>query len=119
MSEKENVLTKTYQLLVYLIPLVEKFPRSQKFVLGDRIEAKALDILELLVAAYYGKREGKLALLEKTNLQLENLRFLIRLSHDFQFLSHQKYGAVSERVNEIGKMIGGWSKSLLPKESFG
>lgn len=31
-------LEKTYQLLFWLMPTVEKFPRSYKFVLGDRIQ---------------------------------------------------------------------------------
>ena len=28
-----------YQFLMWLLPTVEKFPRSHKFTLGDRIEA--------------------------------------------------------------------------------
>jgi hypothetical protein len=42
-------LTKLQDLLVYLIPQLNKFPREQKFVLGDRIETKlrALDDADL------------------------------------------------------------------------
>ena len=38
MAESDNILTKLQDLLVYLIPQPNKFPRDQKFVLGDRIE---------------------------------------------------------------------------------
>jgi hypothetical protein len=38
-----------YQFIVWLVPTVEKFPRSQKHLLGDRIEATALDVLQALV----------------------------------------------------------------------
>ena len=31
-----------YRFLLWLVPTVEKFPRSQKFLLGDRIQATAL-----------------------------------------------------------------------------
>jgi hypothetical protein len=34
-------LEAMYQFLLWLIPTVDKFPRSQKFVLGDRIRADA------------------------------------------------------------------------------
>lgn len=34
-------------------PTVEKFPRSQKFQLGDRIQTTALAVLELLIEATY------------------------------------------------------------------
>jgi len=36
-------LEAMYQFLLWLVPAIDKFPRNQKFVLGDRIEAAALD----------------------------------------------------------------------------
>jgi|GEM_PF-6251532 len=39
-------LEKAYQFMVWLMPTVEKFPRSQKFLLGDQMQSAALDILE-------------------------------------------------------------------------
>jgi len=42
-------LEKAYQFLAWLIPTLDKFPRRQKFLLGDRIESTALDVLEGLV----------------------------------------------------------------------
>ena len=36
MAESDNLLTRLQDLLVYLIPQLNKFPRDQKFVLGDR-----------------------------------------------------------------------------------
>jgi hypothetical protein len=44
-----------YQFLMWLLPAVEKFPRSYKFTLGDRIEIAALDLLEALIEATYTK----------------------------------------------------------------
>jgi hypothetical protein len=42
-----------YRFLVWLVPTLDKFPRSQKFTVGDRIQALALDVLEALIAATY------------------------------------------------------------------
>ena len=42
MAESANILTKLQDLLVYLIPQLNKFPRDQKFVLGDRITFRDL-----------------------------------------------------------------------------
>ncbi len=110
MAEAENILTLTYDFLLYLIPQLSKFPRDQKFVLGDRIENLALDILDDFVVAYYSRE--KLERLRNTNLKLERLRFLIRLSHDLKLLSNQKYGVVSQKINEIGGTVGNWLKSI-------
>jgi hypothetical protein len=37
-----------YQFNLWLVPTVERFPRSQKFLLGDRIQSTALDVMERL-----------------------------------------------------------------------
>ena len=39
-------LEAMYRFLLWLIPTVEKFPRSQKYLLGDRMESAALDVLD-------------------------------------------------------------------------
>ncbi len=42
------------------LPTVEKFPRSHKFTLGDRVETVALDALEALIEATYTKDRVRL-----------------------------------------------------------
>ena len=38
-----------YRFILWLVPAVARFPRSQKFLLGDRIQG--LDVLEALIEA--------------------------------------------------------------------
>lgn len=33
-----NALTNLYDLILWIIPVLEKFPKSQKFLIADRIE---------------------------------------------------------------------------------
>ena len=72
-----QAVPKLYDVIVWLMGRVEKFPRSQKFTLGDRTVNLALDTLELLIEATYTR--DRLVLLRKANVQLEKLRFMIRL----------------------------------------
>ena len=46
-------LEAMYQFTLWLVPTVEKFPKKQKFLLGDRIQSTAIDILERLIEATY------------------------------------------------------------------
>ncbi len=69
-----------YRFILWLVPTVEKFPRGQKFLLADRMQATALDVLERLVEATYSK--GRSRLLAQANLGVEKLRFLCRLPMD-------------------------------------
>jgi hypothetical protein len=79
MAESDNILMKLQDLLLYLIPQLNKFPRDQKFVLGDRIETKLLNVQEDCLRAYYS-RDKRGHLLE-ANLPLEVTRHLVRLAN--------------------------------------
>jgi len=48
-------LEKWYQFLRWLTPTVGNFPKAQKFILGDRIQNGALDVLERLIEATYSR----------------------------------------------------------------
>ncbi|MBI05868.1 MAG: four helix bundle protein [Rhodospirillaceae bacterium] len=98
-----------YRLLLWIIPTVEKFPRSQRFLLGDRIQGTALDILERLIEATYTKR--RLTLLGEANLGVEKLRILFRLAMDLKHLDKQRYEHAARELDQIGRLIGGWRKA--------
>lgn len=115
MAESDNILTKLHDLLLYLIPELNKFPRSQKFVLGDRIETKVLEVQEHCLRAYYS-RDKRAPLLE-ANLKLEMTRHLVRLAHGLRLFSHHTYGVLAGKVDEVGRMIGGWLRSLTTAAS--
>jgi len=103
------VLEKMYQFLLWLIPTIEKFPKSQKFLLGDRLQALALDVQELLIEATYSR--DKAAALNRANLNLEKLRILFRLAFDLQLTDARRYEYAARALEEIGRMVGGWRKA--------
>jgi hypothetical protein len=108
-----SVIVRAYDLILWLIPAIDKFPRPRKFTLGDRMEVLALQVLEALVEAKYTRQRS--ALLRGANLQLEKLRFLLRLANDLQCLSIKSYEHGSRLVDDIGCEIGGWEKQQEAK----
>ena len=98
-----------YQFLMWLVPAIEKFPRSHKFTTGDRIHILALDVLESLIEATYTKERSQH--LRKANLGIEKLRFLFRLAVDLKLLDRRRYEHAARTLNETGRLIGGWMKS--------
>lgn len=100
MLQEKPVVQQIYDLIKWLIPQIAKLPRSHKFTLGDRITTLALDTLDLLVQAVYTRR--KLELLRRANLNLERLRYLIRLCYDLDLFTLKRYEYVSREINEIG-----------------
>jgi hypothetical protein len=110
-----TAVPKAYDLALWLVPRVNEFPRSQRFVLGDRIETTALDLLDALVEAQF--RRDKLELLARANSLLVRLRHLLRLANDLHLLGARRYEFVSERIEELGRMIGGWSRQQQRRAS--
>ena len=107
--ETGPALEAHYRFLLWLVPTVERFPRSQKFLLGDRIQGTALDVLEdLIEATYTRRREDRLA---QANLGIEKLRFLFRLAHDLRCLDSRRYEHAARCLDETGRRIGAWIKA--------
>ena len=104
------IFEKTYDLILWLYPTINKFPKSQRFVLGQQIENAALELLEGIIEA--NSERNKAFYLKRLSTKLDKLRILIRLSKDFKFISLRQYEFVSGHINEIGKMLGGWIKSI-------
>jgi hypothetical protein len=103
------VITRTYDLVKWSCQHKSKFPRNQRFVLGERIERRLYDLLETLVQARYTR--DRQALLRQANLSLEVLRFQLRLAHDLHCLRTNSYGFATQALQEIGSMVGGWLKA--------
>ena len=103
-----TALTRIYDLILWIIPILEKFPRAQKFLLGDRIETLLLDIMDLIIEATYSKQ--KAPILKEANLKIEKARYLVRLVKDMRYLSTKRYGYIANCLNTIGAEIGGWLK---------
>ncbi len=90
-----------------LFERTSKFPRAIRHTLTHRIEGRALDVLEGLVAARYGRGAEKDAALAAVDGQLARLRVLLRLAHRRAHLSHGAYAHLMERIDEAGRQVGG------------
>ena len=107
--ETGPALEAWYRFLLWLVPTLERFPRRQKFLLGDRIQSTALDVLESLVEATYTRaRDTHLA---RANLGIEKLRFLVRLAMDLKYLDPRRYEHAARAFDETGRKVGAWRKT--------
>ena len=94
---------------LWLIPLLDHFPRNRRFTLGERLEAGLIEILELLVEAAYAKTKHQV--LRRANLRLAVVRHLWRMAHQLQTISTKRYAHGAGLLEDLGKQIGGWLKS--------
>lgn len=107
------LLKKFYEITDWLMDKAEKFPKVVRFTFSNRIVNLSLDILEKINYAVYKKE--RLVILQEISSYIENLRILIRLAKDRQYLSIKQYKFISKEIDEAGKMLGGWIKSEKEK----
>ncbi len=106
------VVGRAYDLVLWLLPKVEKFPRSYRFSVGERMTEAGLDLLVSLAEAAYSR--DKAALLRNASRKVNVVRLLLRLAKDLRVLPEASYRFATERLDEIGRMLGGWLRSLRP-----
>lgn len=102
------IFTRTYDLLQWLLPRCERFPKAQRFVLTKRLEDAALDFQETLFLANAHSGRTRLNHLQTADAHLNKLRLYLRLVQQWQWLNAGQYEHVSKLVAEIGKLLGGW-----------
>ena len=94
------MIGRAYDLVLWSCQHTARFPRSHRFVLGERIERNLYALLEGLIQARY-TRERR-ALLVQANLTLEVLRFQIRLAKDLECLRVNSYAFAARRWTRSG-----------------
>lgn len=91
------------------------FPKVERFGIGQKIEQSFLDVLEFTFASVYLVMESKILMLSRTIAKLDNLKFFMQLAWESKLIPTEKYTKISENLEEIGRMLGGWRKGLQQK----
>jgi hypothetical protein len=112
MAEEMIIFSKTFDLLAWLLPRVEKFPVIYRFSVTQRLTAAALDFQERLFLAKKQKGAARKRLLLEADADLDKVRLYLRLAHHWAWLSDGQYEHVSLMVAELGKLLGSWIKKL-------
>jgi four helix bundle protein len=112
------IFTRTFDFLAWLLPVTERFPRSQRFTVTQRLLNAAFDLREQLEIA--NRRQGKerLAHLRAADEALDKVRLYLRLAVKWNWLTGGQYQHVAQMVTEIGRLLGGWFKvTETPRQS--
>jgi len=105
-----------HQLLLWIVPQLDKFPRNRRYTLGERMEASLLSVLELLIAAAYQHR--KKGLLDEANRKLAVVRHLWRLAMELKAVAPKSYEHGAKLMVGLGNQIGGWVKHEKSRRSL-
>lgn len=98
---------------------IRHFPKTCRYTLGARIDFFFLKTIEQIYAASYENINQKLNFVSSASKKLDMLKFFLQIAWEIKVLDNKKYIILSEKLDEIGGMIGSWQKNLrkLPNDS--
>lgn len=101
---------KLEDFVEYLFPIVDRYPKYEKFALCTQIKNTCYEILKLTIRT--NKSKQKLPGLYEIDTQLEMLRWYLRHSYKRKYLSNHSYETAAKKVAEIGRIVGGLIKGV-------
>lgn len=103
---------KIYDLYKLMHSYHPRIPKSHRYTLWQKCENTTLVFLETLIETSHCIGEERLRSLQILSNKLDLLKVLIRLAQDTRLIDHQQYLSIQTLLQEIGKMVGGWMKSV-------
>lgn len=115
---------KIEDMIAYARPIIGRWPVFYRYTLGEDIYRQMILLLRLATKArlrHYNKTT-----LQELDTEKEILKTLIRLANGTEYgdkdggrrklLSDHSYGVWSEKMVEIGRLIGGWIASVTKEK---
>jgi len=105
-------LTTIYKSWHTLMPTL---PKTARYTLGEKIDRCFLEMMESIYTASFLQKEQKLIHLQEAMIKLDLLKFFLQITWEIKSLDTKKYILLSEQLEEIGRMLGGWTRQVTPK----
>lgn len=109
-TEDFKILQKIQDLMVYSYPILQQFPKAERFSFAQDVRHCLDRLLELAITEQ--KKYTKRTTLEYLDIENEKLKLYIRIAFNLHYIDKHRYGVWESKVVEIGKMIGGLVKSV-------
>jgi hypothetical protein len=110
--EQASILQRVKEGYLLWMSIVPHIAKGARYTIGARIENKFLDLLDLTYRAYFTPKEHKMEKISECIFLRNTLAYLISVAWSGKLISNQHYESVALKLEEIGKMFGGWKGSL-------
>ena len=112
-KEKENkliLIPKTEKYVEYVLQIIFKLPRIEKFSIGTEYKASMYKMIEdILIISKISEKEV-IYYLNKIDTRLNTQRIYLRIMKKEKWIDIKKFNVAMEQIYEIGKILGGLIK---------
>ena len=110
-NKEELILIPKYEkYMQYMIEVIIKMPRTEKFNIGNEFKAVMYKMLENILYINKIDNSKRLYYLNLIDAELNTQRIMIRIMQKNKWIDDKKYKVSMELLYEIGKILGGLIK---------
>ena len=112
-TEKENKLQlkpKTEKYIEYMLQVILKLPRTEKFNIGNEYKTSMYEMLRNIMYISKINNTQSLNILNKIDAELNTQRMYLRIMKHNKWIDEKKFKIAMEQIYEIGKILGGLLK---------
>ena len=92
------------------------FPKAHRYSLGTKIDTLLCEVIQYSASALFVPKEQKLAHLQKAIQVLDTAKILLRIAEQAGIMKTNQYIALTDKLVEIGKMLGGWHNQVIAQK---
>lgn len=112
-KEKEQrliLIPKTEKYIEYMLNIIYKLPRIEKYSIGTEYKASMYKMLEDILVISKVNNKEILFYLNKIDARLNVQRIYLRIMKKEKWIDIKKFNVAIEQIYEIGKILGGLIK---------
>ena len=107
-NKEELILIPKYEkYMQYMIEVIIKMPRTEKFNIGNEFKTVMYKMLENILYINKVENSKRLYYLNLIDAELNTQRIMIRIMLKNKWIDERKYKVSMELLYEIGKVVGG------------
>ena len=110
--EELPIINRTYEVYKSLVDINDHLEKRWRYSLGVSLENNVLSLLQELIMAKNAPKPLKSSYLIKAGGHLEVAVLKLRLFLELKIANETKIFQTQSKLAEIGRMLGGWLKSV-------
>ena len=117
-ENKLQIIPKIERYIEYMLNVIMKLPRVEKFNIGNEYKQSMYQMLEdtMYISKITDKKKC-LELVNKIDARLNSQRVFLRIMQKQRWIDTKKFNVVMNLIYEIGKILGGLTKYYAKNDS--
>lgn len=109
-ENKLQLIPKAERYIQYMIELIIKIPRIEKYSIGTEYKTSMYKMLRYILYISKINSSEILPYLNKIDSELNCQRIYLRIMKNNKWIDEKKFAIVMEQIYELGKILGGLIK---------